>query len=71
MINFLLRPDIAEQISEETGYLTGVKASNNKFKNVKPLFPNEDELERVEWQNSVGALNSKYENYFLKLKSGA
>jgi spermidine/putrescine transport system substrate-binding protein len=71
MINFLLRPDIAEQISEETGYLTGVKASNNKFKNVRPLFPSEDELERVEWQNSVGALNSKYENYFLKLKSGA
>lgn len=38
MIDFLLRPEIAEQISRDTGYLTGVKASNDKFQNVAPLF---------------------------------
>ncbi|WP_028115374.1 extracellular solute-binding protein [Ferrimonas senticii] len=70
MIDFLLRPEIAEQISADTGYLTAVKASNDKFKDVAPLFPSQEDLDRVEWQDSIGDLTVKYENYFLKLKAG-
>ena len=70
MINFLLRPDIAERISNGTGYLTGVKESNAKFKDVPALFPSQEDLDRVEWQAAVGDKNVKYEQYFLKLKAG-
>ncbi|EEX66424.1 ABC transporter periplasmic spermidine putrescine-binding protein PotD [Vibrio metoecus] len=70
MIDFLLRPEIAEQISRDTGYLTGVKASNDKFKDVAPLFPSQEDLDRVEWQSAVGDKTVKYEEYFMKLKAG-
>lgn len=70
MIDFLLRPEIAEQISRDTGYLTGVKASNDKFQDVAPLFPSQEDLDRVEWQSAVGDKTVKYEEYFMKLKAG-
>lgn len=70
MIDFLLRPEIAEQISADTGYLTAVAESNAKFKDVAPLFPSQEDLDRVEWQDSVGDMTVKYEDYFLKLKAG-
>ncbi|MDF5457263.1 extracellular solute-binding protein, partial [Vibrio parahaemolyticus] len=70
MIDFLLRPEIAEQISRDTGYLTAVEESNAKFKDVAPLFPSQEDLDRVEWQDAVGDLTVKYEDYFLKLKAG-
>ena len=70
MIDFLLRPEVAEQISRDTGYLTAVAESNAKFKDVAPLFPSQQDLDRVEWQDSVGDLTTKYEEYFLKLKAG-
>ncbi|MGL5430136.1 MAG: extracellular solute-binding protein [Vibrio sp.] len=70
MIDFLLRPEIAEQISRDTGYLTGVKASNDKFQDVAPLFPSQEDLDRVEWQSAVGDKTVKYEDYFMKLKAG-
>lgn len=70
MIDFLLRPEIAEQISRDTGYLTAVEASNAKFKDVAPLFPSQEDLDRVEWQDAVGELTVKYEDYFMKLKAG-
>ncbi|QXO18733.1 MULTISPECIES: extracellular solute-binding protein [Vibrio] len=70
MIDFLLRPEIAEQISRDTGYLTGVKASNDKFKDIAPLFPSQEDLDRVEWQAAVGDKTVRYEDYFMKLKAG-
>ncbi|MFA0087980.1 extracellular solute-binding protein [Vibrio sp. E150_011] len=70
MIDFLLRPEIAEQISTDTGYLTGVKASNDKFKHEPALFPSQEDLDRVEWQDSVGEKTVVYEDYFMKLKAG-
>ncbi|MCL9776794.1 extracellular solute-binding protein [Vibrio methylphosphonaticus] len=70
MIDFLLRPDIAEQISNDTGYLTAVKASNDKFKHEPALFPSQEDLDRVEWQDSVGDKTVAYEDYFMKLKAG-
>lgn len=70
MIDFLLRPDIAEQISRNAGYLTGVEASNAKFKDIEPLFPSQEDLDRIEWQDAVGNSTFQYEEYFLKLKAG-
>ncbi|KDM91460.1 extracellular solute-binding protein [Photobacterium galatheae] len=70
MIDFLLRPDIAAKISEETGYLTGVEASNAKYKDNPTLFPPQEELDRGEFQNAVGDANILYEENFLKLKAG-
>lgn len=70
MIDFLLRPEIAEQISKNAGYLTAVKESNEKFKDVSPLFPSQEDLDRVEWQAAVGDKTVKYEEYFMKLKAG-
>ncbi|MGL6261782.1 extracellular solute-binding protein [Vibrio sp. WXL210] len=70
MIDFLLRPDIAEQITRDTGYLTGVKASNDKFSDLAPLFPDQDDLDNVEWQADVGDKTLRYEEYFLRLKAG-
>ncbi len=70
MINFLLRPEIAEQISQSAGYLTAVKESNEKFKNVSALFPSQEDLDRVEWQDAIGDKTTRYENYFMKLKAG-
>jgi spermidine/putrescine transport system substrate-binding protein len=70
MIDFLLRPEIAARISKDTGYLTAVKASNDKFQDVAPLFPSQEDLDRVEWQSAVGDMTVKYEEYFLKLKAG-
>ncbi|MCG7496353.1 extracellular solute-binding protein [Vibrio sp. Of7-15] len=70
MIDFLLRPEIAEQISKNTGYLTAVAQSNQKFKHEPALFPSQEDLNRVEWQSAVGNMNIRYENYFLKLKAG-
>lgn len=70
MIDFLLRPDVAAKISEETGYLTGVAASNAKYKDNPTLFPPQEELDRGEFQNAVGNANILYEENFLKLKAG-
>ncbi|MGF1724927.1 extracellular solute-binding protein [Photobacterium nomapromontoriensis] len=70
MIDFLLRPDVAAKISEETGYLTAVEKSNAKYKDNPTLFPPQEDLDRGEWQDSVGDMNIRYENYFLELKAG-
>ncbi|MGR5268234.1 extracellular solute-binding protein [Vibrio astriarenae] len=70
MIDFLLRPDVAEQITRDTGYLTAVKASNDKFQHLEALFPSQEDLDKVEWQSAVGDKTSRYEEYFLKLKAG-
>ncbi|QIA63361.1 extracellular solute-binding protein [Vibrio astriarenae] len=70
MIDFLLRPDIAEQITRDTGYLTAVKASNDKFTHLEALFPSQEDLDNVEWQSAVDDKTSRYEEYFLKLKAG-
>ncbi len=69
MIDFLLRPEIAEQISRDTGYLTAVKASNEKFKDSPALFPSQEDLDRVEWQAAL-AISSEVRRLLHKLKAG-
>ncbi|MGR5489243.1 spermidine/putrescine ABC transporter substrate-binding protein PotD, partial [Vibrio alfacsensis] len=34
------------------------------------LFPSQEDLDRVEWQDAVGDKTVVYEDYFLKLKAG-
>ncbi|WP_028022009.1 extracellular solute-binding protein [Enterovibrio calviensis] len=70
MIDFLLRPEIAAKISADTGYLTAVEKSNSAYKDNPALFPPQEDLDRGEWQDAVGELTEKYENYFLRLKTG-
>ncbi|OEF48457.1 spermidine/putrescine ABC transporter substrate-binding protein PotD [Enterovibrio norvegicus] len=70
MIDFLLRPEVAAKISADTGYLTPVEKSNSAYKDNPALFPPQDDLDRGEWQDAVGELTEKYENYFLRLKTG-
>ncbi|MCC4798243.1 spermidine/putrescine ABC transporter substrate-binding protein PotD [Enterovibrio norvegicus] len=70
MIDFLLRPEVAAKISADTGYLTAVEKSNSAYKDNPALFPPQDDLDRGEWQDAVGELTEKYENYFLRLKTG-
>ncbi|PKF49186.1 extracellular solute-binding protein [Enterovibrio nigricans] len=70
MIDFLLRPDIAAKISADTGYLTAVEKSNSAYKDNPTLFPPQEDIDRGEWQDAVGNLTEKYENYFLRLKTG-
>ncbi|USH05260.1 extracellular solute-binding protein [Grimontia kaedaensis] len=70
MIDFLLRPEIAAKISADTGYLTAVEKSNAAYKDNPTLFPPQEDIDRGEWQDAVGHLTEKYENYFLRLKTG-
>ncbi|MEZ8129036.1 extracellular solute-binding protein [Enterovibrio norvegicus] len=70
MIDFLLRPEVAAKISADTGYLTAVEKSNSAYKDNPALFPPQEDLDRGEWQDAVGELTEKYENYFLRLKTG-
>ncbi|MDD1793675.1 extracellular solute-binding protein [Enterovibrio sp. ZSDZ42] len=70
MIDFLLRPEIAAKISADTGYLTAVEKSNSAYKDNPTLFPPQEDIDRGEWQDAVGELTEKYENYFLRLKTG-
>ncbi|MGR5457135.1 spermidine/putrescine ABC transporter substrate-binding protein PotD, partial [Vibrio alfacsensis] len=41
-----------------------------KFKDSPALFPSQEDLDRVEWQDAVGDKTVVYEDYFLKLKAG-
>ncbi|WP_407334076.1 extracellular solute-binding protein [Enterovibrio sp. 27052020O] len=70
MIDFLLRPEISAKISADTGYLTAVEKSNAAYKDNPTLFPPQEDIDRGEWQDAVGDLTEKYENYFLRLKTG-
>ncbi|MGF1768428.1 extracellular solute-binding protein [Enterovibrio makurazakiensis] len=70
MIDFLLRPEIAAKISADTGYLTAVEKSNSAYKDNPTLFPPQEDIDQGEWQDAVGELTEKYENYFLRLKTG-
>ncbi len=70
MIDFLLRPEVTAKISADTGYLTAVEKSNAAYKDNPTLFPPQEDLDRGEWQDAIGDLTEKYENYFLRLKTG-
>ncbi|ARC55106.1 spermidine/putrescine ABC transporter substrate-binding protein [Candidatus Riesia sp. GBBU] len=73
LIDFLLRPDIAEKIIKKIGYPTANFAAKKllpkRITNNKILYPDKEIINNGEWQKDVGKANILYENYFQKLKS--
>ncbi|WP_127959349.1 spermidine/putrescine ABC transporter substrate-binding protein PotD [Serratia microhaemolytica] len=73
MIDFLLRPEIALQVASTIGYptpnLTAKNALPPAIANDKSLYPDQQVLERGEWQNDVGDSSTLYESYFQQLKA--
>jgi spermidine/putrescine transport system substrate-binding protein len=73
-INFVMRPAISKQISEEIGYATpNLKAlalmSESARKN-QTIYPTEADLQNAEFQLDVGDAITVYEKYWEKLKAG-
>ncbi|MCG8709996.1 spermidine/putrescine ABC transporter substrate-binding protein PotD [Brenneria sp. 4F2] len=74
MINFLLRPEIAAQVAETIGYPTPNLAAKKRLppevSGDKTLYPDEEVINKGEWQNDVGSASTLYETYFQQLKAG-
>ena len=73
-IDFVLRPDIAQQISEEVGYsspnLAAIQWLPEKVRNNSTVYPSDADLKNVEFQTDVGAALSIYDQYWQRLKTG-
>jgi len=73
-IDFVLRPDIAQQISEEVGYsspnLAAIQRLPEKVRNNSTVYPSDADLKNVEFQTDVGAALSIYDQYWQRLKTG-
>lgn len=71
-INFILRPEIAKQISLETGYpspnLVAVKLLPSAIKNNLIIYPTADVLRHGQMQIDVGSAGAVYEKYMGLLK---
>ncbi|MEC5321303.1 spermidine/putrescine ABC transporter substrate-binding protein PotD [Brenneria populi subsp. brevivirga] len=74
MIDFLLRPEIAAQVAETIGYPTPNLAAKKllppEVSSDKTLYPDDEVINKGEWQNDVGGASSLYETYFQQLKAG-
>ena len=72
-INFVLRPEIAKQISEEIGYsspnLAAIQLLPEKVRNNPTVYPSEADLKNAEFQTDVGAALPIYDQYWQRLKS--
>ncbi|ADD79472.1 extracellular solute-binding protein [Candidatus Riesia pediculicola] len=72
LIDFLLRPEIAAEVSKQIGYPTpnlgAKKLLPKSITNDKTLYPDEDVIKKGEWQKNVEKSNILYEKYFQKLK---
>ncbi len=71
-INFLLRPEIAKSISEQTGYASPNKAAfalmPPEMQNNHIIYPGKEALEKGEFQLDVGAAIVIYGKYWEMLK---
>jgi spermidine/putrescine transport system substrate-binding protein len=74
-INFILRPDIAKQISEEVGYATpnlaAIKLMSPDEQHNPIIYPSKAILQKGQFQTDVGASAAVYEKYMELLKVGA
>ncbi len=74
LINYLLRPDISARISEEYGYASPSQKSKEFLpKDVAEsviLYPSEEEMKKIEFQNDVFESIVVYEKFWEKLKTG-
>ena len=64
---------IAAQVAEETGYPSPVLAAREHMSeetaNSTLIFPSQEEIEKGEFQNSVGEMDVLYEQLFERLKT--
>lgn len=71
-LNFLMRPDIAKQLSAETGYASpnaaAVKLMSADVRNNKIIYPSEEQLKKGQFENDVGDASALYEKYLELLK---
>ncbi len=73
-INFVLRPDIAEEISMGVGYaspnLAAVKLMPEDVRNNPIIYAPASDLKRAQFQMDVGDADAVYEKYWELLKIG-
>jgi spermidine/putrescine transport system substrate-binding protein len=74
LIDFLLRPEVAKMVSEGLGYATPNKAAlallPKEFRDLRMVFPIQEDLKSSEFQIDVGEAMSYYERYWELLKAG-
>ncbi|WP_027178987.1 extracellular solute-binding protein [Maridesulfovibrio bastinii] len=74
-INFILRPDISAEIAEELGYSSpnaeAVKLLPENIRNNPICYPDDETLSRGEFEVGLGDATKIYEQYWMKLKTGA
>ncbi|ARC53175.1 extracellular solute-binding protein [Candidatus Riesia pediculischaeffi] len=72
LIDFLLRPEIAAEVSKQIGYPTpnlgAVALLPKSITSNKTLYPDEKTINKGEWQKDIEDLNVLCEKYFQKLK---
>lgn len=75
LFNFLLRPDIAAQISQATGFptpnLKAIPLLPLKMQQSSTINPDTNTLKRGQFLLDVGGANELYEQYWEALKTGA
>lgn len=71
-LNFLMRPDIAEKLSTETGYASpnaaAVKMMPADVRNNTIVYPSQEILKNGQFENDVGDASELYEKYLELLK---
>jgi spermidine/putrescine transport system substrate-binding protein len=73
-IDFLLRPEIAKEISEEVGYaspnMAAIELLDDEVRNNPIIYPTKEDLKNSEFQVDLGEALSLYESYWEQLKTG-
>jgi spermidine/putrescine transport system substrate-binding protein len=75
-LNFLMRPDIAKEVSMKISYSTANLTAKNMLpayiKNDPTLYPSRDILRHGEYETDIGDETfALYEKYWEQLKMGA
>lgn len=72
-INYLLKPEVSKIISEEIGYASPnaktLELLDEKTRNNRMIYPNDEDLVNSELQLDVGEALPVYEKYWEKLKT--
>jgi spermidine/putrescine transport system substrate-binding protein len=73
-IDYIMRPEVALEISTEAGYTTPNRAAmelmDEESRNNHLLNPDENDLKNSEFQDDIGDAILVYETYWEKLKTG-
>lgn len=73
LVDFLLRPDIAQTIAEKIGYSSpnaeAVKRLSPELRDDPAIYPNDEILSNGEYQTDIGEAITLYAEYWEKLKA--